>query len=208
MERLLGHNVINNEDVTKRIEDAMKGKSLVMLYFSASWCPPCKAFTPILSKFYEKCCKPKGVEIVFISSDQDKKSFTEYFGKMPWLALPFEGSDAVKKNLSGIFQVQGIPHLVVLDAKTTHFVAYDAKEVIASIGDDVTKGNELIAYWKAKEAVPIERAQLSEKKSLFGRIIAYFLRNPMNMVALVFFAKSAMKKLKEMMPDEAIENEL
>jgi nucleoredoxin len=25
---------------------------LLAIYFSAHWCPPCRSFTPILSKFY------------------------------------------------------------------------------------------------------------------------------------------------------------
>jgi len=208
MEGLLGSNVIKNNNVKKSIQDAMKGKDIVMFYFSASWCPPCRKFTPILAKFYEKCCKPKGVEIVFISSDQDTKSFTEYFAKMPWLSLPFEGTEVLKQNLSQKFEVQGIPHLVVLDAKTAHFVTYDAKAAVELVGDDTTKGNDLIASWKAMKAVPIEQAQLSEKRSIFGSIVSYFLRNPMNVVALVFFAKKAMEKVKEMLPDETIENEL
>ena len=87
---------------------------------------------------------------------------------MPWLSLPFEGSNEVKQALSKAFQVQGIPHLVVLDAKTGYFVAYDAKSAIGSIKDDVTKGNELIADWKRKEAVPIDQAQVTEKKTVLG----------------------------------------
>lgn len=37
MEGLLGKNVLSKNNVTKSTEDAMKGKSLVMFYFSASW---------------------------------------------------------------------------------------------------------------------------------------------------------------------------
>ncbi|ROT85351.1 putative nucleoredoxin [Penaeus vannamei] len=37
------------------IKDAYKG-----LYFSAHWCPPCKAFTPQLISVYEKIKKKEG----------------------------------------------------------------------------------------------------------------------------------------------------
>lgn len=208
MEGLLGSNVIKNNNVKKSTHDAMKEIDIVMVYFSASWCPPCRYFTHILTKFYEKCCKQKGVEIVFISSDQDTKSFTEYFAKMPWLSLPFKGTELLKQNLSRKFEVQGIPHLVVLDAKTAHFVTYDAKTAVELVGDNVTKGNDLIASWKAMKAVPIEQAKLSEKRSIFRSIVSYFLRYPMFVVALVFFVKKAMENVKEILPDETIENEL
>lgn len=35
----------------------------------------------------------KNLEIVFASSDRDPGSFAEYFGEMPWLALPFADRD-------------------------------------------------------------------------------------------------------------------
>ena len=69
---------------------------VVGLYFSAHWCPPCRGFTPKLAEWYTKltsgALKDK-VEIVFVSSDRDEKSFNEYFAEMPWLALPFENRD-------------------------------------------------------------------------------------------------------------------
>ena len=30
------------------------------------------------------------LEIIFVSSDQDEEGFEEYFGEMPWLALPYD----------------------------------------------------------------------------------------------------------------------
>ena len=34
-------------------KDALEGKKVVVLYFSAHWCPPCRGFTPVLKSFYE-----------------------------------------------------------------------------------------------------------------------------------------------------------
>lgn len=85
------------------------------LYFSAHWCPPCKAFTPELIKVYGEVVKDgKKLEIVFISSDNSEAEFTEYFETMPWLALPY--ADREQKNkLSKKFKVDGIPSLVFVD---------------------------------------------------------------------------------------------
>ena len=30
------------------------------------------------------------LEIIFVSSDRDEEGFEEYFGEMPWLALPYD----------------------------------------------------------------------------------------------------------------------
>lgn len=86
----------------------------VALYFSASWCPPCRQFTPQLVKFYNSNAGAKNLEIVFVSSDRDARSFQGYYSEMPWLAIPF--SDRSRKDaLSSVFKVSGIPALVILD---------------------------------------------------------------------------------------------
>jgi thiol-disulfide isomerase/thioredoxin len=64
---------------------------IVGLYFSAHWCGPCRAFTPMLAQTYDIVRQSgRALEIVFVSSDRDLGSFSEYFNQMPWLALPFE----------------------------------------------------------------------------------------------------------------------
>jgi len=82
------------------------------LYFSAHWCPPCRGFTPKLAEIYKNGLKDK-MEIIFVSSDRDEKSFNEYYKEMPWLALPY-AQRAEKELLSDSFGVSGIPSFVVL----------------------------------------------------------------------------------------------
>lgn len=86
------------------------------LYFSAGWCPPCRFFTPKLLKTYKELASKNinDFEVVFISSDGDEYSFEAYFLRMPWLSIPFEDSET-KQKLKSLFQLSGIPHLVVID---------------------------------------------------------------------------------------------
>eukprot|EP01052_Picozoa_sp_SAG31_P014390 SAG31_NODE_892_length_11180_cov_22.596426_6_plen_102_part_00 len=53
--------------------------------FSAHWCPPCRGFTPVLGKMFTETLAPKGMKIVFASSDRDESAFDEYYGEMPWM---------------------------------------------------------------------------------------------------------------------------
>jgi nucleoredoxin len=95
----------------------LQSKDVVGLYFSAHWCGPCRSFTPQLAKLYNECKeKNKSFEIVFISSDRSEKDFQEYFKEMPWCALDFKERD-LKSKLSDVFDVQGIPTLVLLTGK-------------------------------------------------------------------------------------------
>jgi len=96
--------------------DELAGKT-IGVYFSAHWCPPCRVFTPNLVKFYNSLKKAgKPFEIVFVSSDRDKKAMYKYMKemKMPWLVLPY--GDIHKKSLSSEFNVKGIPKLVILNS--------------------------------------------------------------------------------------------
>lgn len=60
---------------------------------------PCRGFTPILKKSYTDHLRGKGLEIVFASADKDDASFQEYYGQMPWLAIPFSRCGVNTYNL-------------------------------------------------------------------------------------------------------------
>ncbi|KAI6694821.1 hypothetical protein NL676_022531 [Syzygium grande] len=107
--------VRNNGDQVKVA--SLKGKK-IGLYFSASWCGPCQRFTPTLVEVYNEL-SPKGdLEIIFISADEDEEAFSGYFSKMPWLAIPYSDSEK-RDSLDELFEVRGIPHLVILDGTGT-----------------------------------------------------------------------------------------
>src|SRR4051812_23397224 len=89
-------------------------------------CGPCRSFTPVLRQLYSDKLKSQGVEIVFVSSDQDDSSFRNYYSDMPWLALPFDARDT-KEDLSSQFGIEGIPSLIVLDAKTGKVISKDGR---------------------------------------------------------------------------------
>ena len=97
--------------------DVVAGKTNVMIYFSAHWCPPCRGFTPTLAEAYSASGKAnKETVVIFASSDRDQAGFDGYYGDMPWHALPFSNRDA-KEKLSEKFGVRGIPMLVILDGE-------------------------------------------------------------------------------------------
>lgn len=93
--------------------ESLAGKKLG-LYFSASWCGPCQRFTPKLMEVYEELVGKGDFEIVFVSGDEDDDSFSDYFSKMPWFAIPYSDSET-RDRLDEVFEVAGIPCLVILD---------------------------------------------------------------------------------------------
>lgn len=110
---------------------AAVGGKVLGLYFSAHWCPPCRAFTPVLANFYRtlRAAGRTDFEIVFVSSDRSEAEFREYAGSMPWLSLDYARRD-VKDALAGAFSVSGIPTLVWLNHDGTPITLDGRKKVV------------------------------------------------------------------------------
>lgn len=100
--------------------EALQGKNVIGIYFSADWCGPCRQFTPELVSFYQKMNKRRGqkdkFQIVWVSRCRDVNSHYQYFTQMPWVALPPEEATGLRgEQLSNKYKVKGIPTLVLVD---------------------------------------------------------------------------------------------
>ncbi|KAG8042700.1 hypothetical protein G9C98_005335 [Cotesia typhae] len=87
------------------------------VYFSAHWCPPCRAFTPQLVDTYQRI-RERGhhFEVIFVSSDRSEESYNVHIESMPWLRIPFTHEER-RKKLAIALDVQAIPTLVILDPR-------------------------------------------------------------------------------------------
>ena len=108
---LVGAQLVNTEG--KSIEPAdLEGKT-IGLFFSAQWCPPCRAFTPELVKF--RNANQQEFEVVFVSGDRSREAQAGYMKKyaMPWPAIPYNAPQ--RNGTFDRFGVRGIPALVIVD---------------------------------------------------------------------------------------------
>jgi len=145
--------VINHKGEEIKVH-SLQENTVIGLYFSAHWCPPCRKFTPVLAKLYDTLkADGKKFEIVFISSDKDKASWEEYYNEMPWLALPYEDRDT-KSNLSDHFDVEGIPTLILLNSQ--------GKLITADGRSAVSKG---------AKAFPFTEERLAELDAEFNKFV-------------------------------------
>jgi len=104
------------------------GAKFVAFYYSAKWCPPCRAFTPELVKSYAKIkAKHPEFELIFVSSDKDAAAMADYMKsyKMTFPAVLFD----LKKKLPVLNRPaheRGIPNLVFMTADGKELsVSYD-----------------------------------------------------------------------------------
>ena len=123
-----------------KVESSTLANKHLMLYFSAHWCGPCRAFTPQLCKAYETMKQEIGedkFELLFVSSDRDEGSFQEYYDSMNFAALPYE-ERAAKQQLSKMFGIRGIPSLLILgpsDSEGNRELINDNLRKVIQVGD-------------------------------------------------------------------------
>jgi len=108
---------------------ALAGK-MVVLFFSAEWCPACKVFLPKLKILYEEARENDlPLEIVYVSSDRDSAQKDRYMSTHgPWLSIPYSNVDARSqlktkygcfagaeaKSFPGTKRRAGIPSIVLM----------------------------------------------------------------------------------------------
>ena len=93
--------------------DAFKGAKLIGIYFSMHNCPPCRQFTPVFAELYKELNETeKVIEVIFLSGDKTQEEYDEYYGEMPWLALP--KGDARLPPIAKKFEVRGVPRLIII----------------------------------------------------------------------------------------------
>ena len=64
MDLLSGVKLIKQDNTTVEAPKALASKKLVLFYFSAHWCPPCRMFTPMLRDFYEVGKQESKIELI------------------------------------------------------------------------------------------------------------------------------------------------
>ncbi|MCH2204803.1 MAG: redoxin domain-containing protein [Lentisphaerales bacterium] len=99
----------------KKGDGGISSKKYTLLYFSASWCPPCQKFTPSLVSsnaiFNNLNCG-----VVLVSGDKNDSAMFNYMKskKMPWPAISYNSRGTA--NLEKYGQ-RYIPSLTLVDSK-------------------------------------------------------------------------------------------
>lgn len=139
-EDIVAKSTVTKDGATRPLTEVISADGLdyLMFYFSASWCKPCGAFTPKLADWYGKhqaaAKEGQKTEIVFVSADKSSGEFDAYRAKMPWAALDFDHRQEAA-DLNDKFDVEGIPTLVLVNAKTLEVVHTDARPLVLEAPD-------------------------------------------------------------------------
>jgi len=96
----------------KKLSELSSNYTVVV--FGASWCPKCKEELPAIAKYYANW-KANGVEVVFVSLDDNKEQFVNFAKDFPFISI----SDLKKWNspIANDYYVFGTPTIYLLDQK-------------------------------------------------------------------------------------------
>lgn len=90
-----------------------KDKKPVMIIFSTTWCSACKSEIPYFKQLYSQYAS-KGLEIVNVGVQESKTKMTKFSARY---GLPYRILLDETGIVSGIYEIRGVPSLVLVDKK-------------------------------------------------------------------------------------------
>jgi len=155
----------NGECPYDQVLDDLDDDGSIALYFSAHWCPPCRALTPKLLKCYEELnstsSDKKKLQVIFVSSDHDEKQFEAYYASMvapktgeQWLAIDYKARTFCQDMMT-LFEIEGFPTLVLFKKDGT-LITKDGAFALGQYGS--------ACYPWTEEAVEKYKEQLTKQE--------------------------------------------
>jgi len=123
----------------KKLSDFTNNYTLVV--FGASWCPKCTEEIPAIAKSYNTW-KAQGVEVLFVSLDEDLKVFYQFATQFPFISI----TDLKKWNspIARNFYVFSTPTMYLLDKNRKIILRPNSvKQMNAWVDWHLEKGNAL-----------------------------------------------------------------
>lgn len=163
--------LFDGPDKTKAVTKADLAGKVVVLDFWATWCPPCLAELPEIQKLVEELAKDeKNKDVLVIALSQDRepsepaevRKLIEKTLAEKKIDLAGKANAAIGLDPSGsigeLFQVEGLPTVVVLDAKGVVRSAHvgfspDIREKLAAEVSAILAGKPLPEVGESKGAV-------------------------------------------------------
>jgi nucleoredoxin len=113
-----GHLIVMDHGTPKEFDaSTLKDVKYWAFYYSASWCGPCRAFTPQLVDFYKYFKKSHpNFEVIFVGNDGTQAAMLAYMKAdgMPWPSMKYPDLDQPAVSVKKYFG-PGIPDLVLTD---------------------------------------------------------------------------------------------
>lgn len=118
------------------------------IYFTASWCSPCRKFAPILDSFLDDHAEE--ISLLVASSDSEEKAFKSYISGKDWPFIDISDKETIA-GLQKRFGIALLPSLVILNVETRKLVTTWGREAVSynseSCVSDWDSGDEGFHWW-------------------------------------------------------------
>lgn len=118
----IGYAGDSGDPATMDFEDAIPSTvRLLLLYFSGRWCPLCQSFDDVMLDVHQglkalSADDGPGIELVFVSCDVSEPAYKSHLQGLSGI-FAVEWSSANLDDIMQHFNVEGVPALLVLDAR-------------------------------------------------------------------------------------------
>lgn len=130
-------NVYGNQIIVDLID---RKHPLTLIYFTASWCGPCKYYINMYKESLEKLYN-KDVKIISISIDKSQKDWVKYVQEEKYEWDCYRAMDADNLPIRQYIQVKAIPYCLLIDSFGNIIVENDGYNLIHMI----KRANELLS---------------------------------------------------------------
>ncbi|MGM0381354.1 MAG: thioredoxin-like domain-containing protein [bacterium] len=155
--------------------DVLKENKYVLLYFTASWCGPCRQFAPELIEFYENYYSAGNFELLIVTSDRTREDMLDYIREegYPGYAVPFAKAESTNSPIKQKYGRGAIPHLVLVDETGEVAVGkvkgdyYPASRVLRELRNKFSGGETAATAGAREEKLPTKRlTELADSEPL------------------------------------------
>ncbi|KAG5898170.1 hypothetical protein JTB14_013214 [Gonioctena quinquepunctata] len=135
MDMLDGKEIITCDGQIQSAPEYLKTTKILIFFFSASWVPSYELIEKLKDLYEENRRRNTGMEIIYVSSDTERRSFNRDFNEQgPWCAIPFKSNTS--HELRWKFDITSLPQLVVVKSDGT-MVSRKGKSEIERLGNNV-----------------------------------------------------------------------
>ena len=126
-----GKKYVNNKNEEISFDYSAK-ISIIGLFFTGSWCPPCEKFAQELIEVYNDAnSKEKIIEIIQVSNEKNEKEFEEGIANKPWIFVHF--NDNFTDYLVNEYKVTQLPVLIIV-RKDRNIISDTGRREVAENG--------------------------------------------------------------------------
>jgi nucleoredoxin len=138
---------------------------VIALFFGGAWSMACENFLPEFVELYRSWNQRKRqIEVIYVSRDRNQEEFEYFFGRMPWLAVPYEDINQIddqgeqnSRVRSKAFGVVGVP-TVAFVTKSGRFIGGEGMRRLARGQKDIWDyGSKAISVFQAMYDDPDNR---------------------------------------------------